>query len=115
MIERELPRTLRRIDEDELVRVRARFDLIPELGVPWQPMRLDAIAVDFVFGEATEIAGAIVVGACALGRRGDGLTKEQQGANDERRCEARTPFPKRFHKRRVIDPDFDILRENVLS
>ena len=76
MIERGLALALLGIDEDELVRVRAGLDLIPELRASRQPAWLNAIAIDFVLGKFAEVCRTLVVNARTL-RNGNAASKQE--------------------------------------
>ena len=81
MIKRGFALTLLRIDEDELVGVRAGLHLIPELRIARQPVRLHAVTINFVLRELAETGHALVVGAGALG------VEEGESGEDEKQRE----------------------------
>ncbi len=67
VIEGRLSRALFGIDQNELTGVGSGLDLIPELRVAFEPMRLDPVAIDFALGQFAQMAGAFVIRARPLG------------------------------------------------
>ena len=69
VIEGRPPPSLFRLDEDELMAARSGADLVPELAVRIEPVRLDAVAEDLAAGQVRQFGRPGVIGLRALGWR----------------------------------------------
>ena len=60
------------LDNEELMALRSRADLVPELAVVIEPMRFDAVAEDFVADQFRQPSRPGIIGLRALGKSGSG-------------------------------------------
>ena len=102
VIERGAPCALLSVHENELVSVRAGLDPVPEVGVARQPMRFDAVAINFVLGELPQVACVRVICCRALARRGTNTAQRQRECQEPRRAKEKFR-PASFHSKLSFD------------